>query len=91
MEKYTSFTKITTKYLHGTLEELNVCYGDNNTMNVNVAYEYNNYYTLNYEVVVDMDTKSVEFVCHRSNGGLNRVDLNRELGFEKAVSNYFFS
>ncbi len=91
MEKFSSFTEITDKYLHGKLEELNVSYGDNKSLNVNIAYEYNNYYTLNYEVFVDLNERAVNFIAHRSSGGLNKIDLNREKGFEEAISNYFFS
>lgn len=91
MEKFSCFTRLTKEYLHGTLEELQVKYDNPNVMHVNIGYEYNNYYILNYEVEIDIQHKNVCFISHRSNSGLNKVELNRESQFEDALTNYFFA
>lgn len=90
MEKFASFGKITNQYLNGHLEELILDYESDHTFAVKVSYEYNNYYLLDYEVEVDTNKKEVIFRKHSSHGYLNKIDLNREKGYEKAVSNFFF-
>ena len=90
MEKFASFGKITDEFLNGKLEELVVDYENDHMMAVKVSYEYNNYYTIDYEVEIDITSKEVNFRGHSSQGYLNKVDLNREKGYEQAVSKYFF-
>ncbi len=91
MEKFTSFGKITNKYLHGDLGELILNYEDENHLQVSVSYEYNNFYMLDYEVEINLLNKSIDFISHRSKGSLNRVNLSREKEFEQAVSDYLFA
>ena len=91
MEKFASFGKITNKFLHGNLGELSINYEDENHLKVSVTYEYNNYYLLDYLLEVNLLDRSIDFIAHHAKGSLDRVELNREEEFEKAVSEYLFS
>ena len=91
MEKFAGFTKITDEFLDGKLEELNISYEDSEHLQVSVTYEYNNYYSLDYKLEIDLSNKSVGFITHHAKGSLDKVELNREQEFEKAVSEYLFS
>lgn len=91
MEKFAGFTEITDKFLDGKLEELNISYEDPKHLQVSVTYEYNNYYSLDYKLEVDLSDKSVDFITHHAKGSLDRVELNREQEFEQAVTKYLFS
>lgn len=91
MEKYSGFAKITDKYLRGNLEQLIIDYEDENHFTVEVVYEMNNYYSYDYKMEIDIDSKSVDFLAHNSKGSLNKVNLLQEKAFEKAISNYLFS
>lgn len=91
MEKFSSFTKITDKYLHGKLEELNLNYEDENHLQVSVRYEYNNFYWFDYLLEVNLSDHSIDFIAHHAKGSLDKVELNRESEFETAVGEYLFS
>ena len=91
MEKFAGFTEITDRFLDGKLEELNISYEDSSHLLVSVTYEYNNYYTLDYKLEVDLSNKSVDFITHHANGSLDKVTLNREQKFEQAVTEYLFN
>lgn len=91
MEKFAGFTEITNKFLDGRLEELRLNYEDQDHLQVSVTYEYNNYYSLDYKLEVDLSNKSVDFITHHANGSLDRVELNRDKEFEQAVTEYLFS
>jgi|LGVF01.2.fsa_nt_gb hypothetical protein len=91
MEKYAGFTKITTEFLSGKLEELSLSYEDASHLQVSITYEYNNYYWLDYQLEVDLTSKKVDFISHHANGSLDKVELNREVEFEQAVGEYLFS
>lgn len=91
MEKFAGFTKITNKFLHGTLEELKFNYEDKDHLQVSVTYEYNNYYWLDYQIEINLRNKQVDFVAHHAKGSLDKVELNREVEFENAVSEYLFA
>ncbi len=91
MEKFAGFTEITNKFLDGRLEELNLSYEDSSHLQVSITYEYNNYYSLDYKLEVDLTSKSVDFITHHAKGSLDRVELNREREFEEAVTDYLFS
>lgn len=91
MEKYSGFAKITDKYLRGNLEQLIIDYEDEKHFTVEVVYEMNNYYSYDYKMEIDIDSKSVDFLAHNSKGSLNKVNLLQEKAFENAISNYLFS
>ena len=91
MEKFAGFTEITNRFLNGRLEGLNLSYEDSDHLRVSITYEYNNYYSLDYKLEVELSSKSVDFITHHAKGSLDRVELNREQEFEKAVTEYLFS
>ena len=90
MEKYRNFTNITSECLDGKLVELNLSYLDNDNLNVLVSYEVNDYFTLDYQVEVNVKDKVVSFLSHGSHSGIDKVRLNKEPRFDNAVSDYFF-
>lgn len=91
MEKFAGFTEITNKFLDGKLEELNLSYEDAEHLAVSVTYEYNNYYSLDYKLEIDLSNKSVDFITHHAKGSLDKVELARDREFERAVTEFLFS
>lgn len=91
MDKFKSFKSITDKYLGGKLVELHMDYVDENKVSVLVSYECNNFFTLDYELGVDLDHKDVKFVSHGSSKAFEKIRLGSEPHFDKAVSKFFFA
>lgn len=91
MEKYSRLSKITTDFLQGTLSKLQVNYEDNNSMQLRFLYEDKNNYWFDYDILISLDDKHVEHASHHSEGYLNKVELNRDSAFEKAVFTELFS
>jgi len=91
MDKFKSFKSITDKYLGGKLVDLRIDYHNDSNVNVLVSYKCNNFFTLNYELDLDIDHKDVRFVSHGSSKAFENIRLNGEPKFDKAVSEYFFA
>jgi len=91
MEKYSRLSKITNEYLHGNLAKLQVNYEDDDTMNLTFLYEDTNHYWFDYEMNISIPKKLVAYASHFTTGYLNKVELNREVEFEKAVFNELFT
>ena len=90
MEKYSHFAKLTSQFLHGSLEKLEVDYNDDHTMTLKIFYKDNNEYRFDYEIQVDIPKHMVEYATHVSEGYMNRVTLSREQAFEQAALNELF-
>jgi hypothetical protein len=90
MEKYNRFAELTSQFLHGNLEKLEVDYNDDHTVTLNIFYADNNEYRFDYKITLDINHHLVEYATHVSEGYLNRVELTRESAFEKAVCNELF-
>ncbi|QMS85577.1 hypothetical protein [Candidatus Xianfuyuplasma coldseepsis] len=91
MEKYSRLSKITTDFLNGKLAKLQVNYEDDNSMQLHFLYEDDNHYWFDYDILISIDGKIVEHASHHSEGYLNKVELNRDSAFEKAVFKELFS
>lgn len=85
MEKYSRLSKITNEYLNGKLAKLQLDYEDSNSLSLSIVYEDCNHYWFDYDLTLDLITKQVEHASHYSEGYLNKVNLNREKDFEKAI------
>ncbi len=90
MEKYSRVSKITHDYLHGKLARLKIDYEDQNLMSLSIVYEDTNHYWFDYDITLDLANQQVEHASHYSEGYLNKVNLNREVDFEKAICNELF-
>ena len=90
MEKYSRFAKLTTEFLNGDLEKLEVAYNDDHSVTLTIVYKDTNEYRFDYEIQVDIPKHMVEYASHMSEGYLNRVELGRESAFEQAVCNELF-
>lgn len=91
MEKYSRLSKITNEFLHGNLAKLQVNYENDDLMSLTFLYEDNNHYWFDYEISISIPKKHVEHASHFTTGYLNKVELNRESEFEKAVFNEIFT
>jgi hypothetical protein len=91
MDKFKSFKLITDQYLDGKLVELKADYIDENHVKLLISYECNNFFTLDYEMSVDLDSKDIHFISHGSNKAFEKIRLSNEPSFDKAVSKYFFA
>lgn len=91
MEKFKSFKSITDKYLGGKLVDLQMDYQDEERVNVLVSYECNNFFTLEYEIRIDLIRKNVKFLSHGSTKAFETIRLGNEPKFDNAVSEFFFS
>jgi hypothetical protein len=89
MEKFRSFKSITDEYLKGKLVDLHLDYKDEDTVNILVSYECNNFFTLDYEVNVDLKKHDVEFVSHGSQKAFQRIRLDKEPEFDMAIKKIF--
>jgi hypothetical protein len=91
MDKFKSFKLITDKYLGGKLVDLHIDYQNEKIVNVLVSYECNNFFTLDYEIDLDIDKHDVKFISHGSSRAFEKIRLSSEPTFDKAVSNFFFA
>lgn len=91
MEKFANFTKITDEFLNGKLEELSINYDGNNHLKVSVTYEDDTNFWLDYLLEVNLTSQVIHFIAHHIKGSLDKVELARELEFEKAVGDFLFS
>jgi len=90
MEKYSRLSKITNQYLHGNLNKVNLRYEKDNSLILSIEYEDTNHYWFDYEMNFSIPKATIENASHFSEGSLNKISLNRETAFEKAVYNYLF-
>lgn len=90
MEKYRSFKAITSKYLDGKLVGMNMSYPDTDIVRLQISYEVNSFFTLDYEVEVDAVNHKVNFLSHGSHSAFDKIKLKSEPKFDLAVSDYFF-
>ncbi len=91
MEKYSRLSKITNDFLHGKLAKLQVNYENEYTMTLNFFYEDSHHYLFDYEMQVNIANHEVDYASHHSKGYMNKVELERECAFEKAVFNELFT
>lgn len=91
MDKFKNFKSITDQYLGGKLVELNIDYQNENSVKVLVSYECNNFFTLDYEINLDIDHKDVKFISHGSSRAFEKIRLENEPSFDLAVSKFFFA
>lgn len=82
---------MTNQYLDGKLTGLIVNYVDTDKMLVSLTYKYNSYFTIDYDVEVDYSKQNVKFLYHGSSKAFEKIRLNDEPRFDKALQHYFFS
>jgi hypothetical protein len=91
MEKFSGLSKLTKDYLDGKLVGLNFAYHEDNRFNILLTYQPNSYFTLDYEVEVNGDNRTVNFLFHGSKKGYDKVNLDDVVEFDQAVYQYLFS
>lgn len=91
MDKFRSFKLITDQYLNGKLVDLVVDYKQENEVNVLVCYEAGKFFTLEYELNLDVEKGNVNFVSHGSTRAFQKISLGNEPAFDHAVSQLLFA
>ena len=91
MKKYIGIEELTEEYLSGKLQKVTMEYTSPVVLKVSILYEDQYYYLYDYDVEFDSKTHESNFLCHKSANQRIKVNLNRDLGFEKAVQNYIYT
>jgi len=91
MEKYSQLLNVTNEFLHGNIFKIVFEYTDTKDLQLTVQYKYDNKYWFDYDMNIDMAHEKVDFVSHRSEAKMESVRLSRDLNFEHAVSDIFFT
>lgn len=89
MEKYKGLSEITQNILHADLLNLAINYENDHYIDVHIEYK-DGVYLYDYEIGIDKDTHTTEFIHHICIGHGAEANLNRNMQFEKAVEDYLF-
>ena len=89
MEKFARISRITDKYLHGTLHKLTVQYEGSAKVHIIVSYEDHNDYWFDYELDVNLESHKVDFNSHRLSSTIDKLQISRDEQFEHALEELF--
>lgn len=91
MEKYKDFSSETNKHLDGILTRLVVEYETKNDLHIYLEYDDKADNRYEYEMILNKDTKVVEFIKHEMLNIKANVHLNRVIDFEEALKEILFN
>jgi len=89
MATHNGITELTKEFLDGTFKKLTMQYTNEGTLQVSILYIDENDYYFDYDMEIDSSNESSKFLSHKCKTQLFKLDLERMLGFENAVSKFF--
>ena len=91
MEKYQEIAKITEKYLGGHLQKLALNYENPTLVHVELIYEDDSQFQLDYEVDVELKKEKIVFCKHVLTNPFEKTRLQRNKEFETALFAYLLN
>lgn len=88
MVRKNGISEITKEFLDGTLRKLTMEYKTKDTLLVSIMYNDSNDYYFDYDMEINSETERSNFLSHKCKTQLFKLNLERTLGFENAVSSY---
>jgi hypothetical protein len=88
MEKYQEVAEITKEYLDGELQKLFIEYQNPTFVHVQLIYEDDTDFQLDYEIDIDLKKQKVLFCKHELTNPFERTNLARNKKFEQALYDY---